>query len=214
MGKASERQASMTEDHSFDALKSRIRNCTICADRFAQTATRHRPRPIVWFQRQPPILIASQAPGLRVHNEGKSFWDRSGDRLRDWMGVDRDTFYDEDLVSILPTAFCFPGYNAKGADLPPPPVCWDTWHETCLDQIGPPQLRLIIGKYAITRHLGKRGALSDIVADWRAHAPGTFVLPHPSWRNNTWLRKHPWFEAELVPELQRTVAAVLAAARR
>ena len=197
-----------------DELTARIRNCTICADRFAQTATRHRPRPVPWFRPHPPILVAGQAPGMRVHEAGKPFWDRSGDRLRSWMGISRDQFYDRDLVSVLPTAFCFPGYDAKGSDLPPPPVCWETWHGEVLAQIGQPAVQLIIGKYAIARHLGERGPLSEIVARWRERAPGVFVLPHPSWRNTGWLRKHPWFEAELVPVLQKAIQGALATTRR
>lgn len=149
---------------------------------------------------------------MRVHQEGKPFWDRSGDRLRDWMGITREQFYDRELLSVLPTAFCFPGYNAKGADLPPPPICWDTWHDAALAEIGQPQISLIIGKYAIDRHLGQRGALSELVANWRDRAPRVFVLPHPSWRNNGWLRKHPWFETELIPALQSTIAGIIARA--
>lgn len=154
-------------------------------------------------------MVAGQAPGMRVHKEGKPFWDRSGDRLRDWMGISHAQFYDRDLVSVLPTAFCFPGYDAKGADLPPPPRCWDRWHAEALQHIGTPQVRVIVGSYAIRRHLGLKGPMSEIVAQWRTHAPGTYVLPHPSWRNNGWLRKHPWFESDLLPDLKRTVGAVL-----
>ncbi len=198
------------DSHAPMTLVTQISKCSICADRFAQTATRHRPRPVPWFQAGTPIMVAGQAPGMRVHEVGKPFWDRSGDRLRDWMGVTRDQFYDRALVSVLPTAFCFPGYNAKGADLPPPRICWDTWHEQVLAQMGAPKISLIIGKYAIERHLGLRGALRDIVADWRAHPPGVFVLPHPSWRNNGWLRQNPWFETDLVPALQAIIRETIA----
>ncbi len=191
-------------------LVTQISKCRICADRFAKTATQHRPRPVPWFQAGTPIMVAGQAPGMRVHKAGKPFFDRSGDRLRDWMGVTSDQFYDRGLVSVLPTAFCFPGYNTKLADLPPPRICWDTWHEQVLAHMGRPQISLIIGKYAIERHLGLRGALTDIVADWRTRPPGVFVLPHPSWRNNGWLRKNPWFETHLVPALRKDVKAAIA----
>jgi uracil-DNA glycosylase len=155
-------------------------------------------------------MIAGQAPGMRVHESGKPFDDRSGDRLRDWMQVDRDAFYDRSLVSFLPTAFCFPGYDAKGSDLPPPPLCWETWHADAIAHIGPPQITLIIGTYAIARHLGRKGPLSDIIADWRSAPPGTFVLPHPSWRNSGWLRKNPVFEAEVLPEIRAAIGAIMA----
>ncbi|WP_138468447.1 uracil-DNA glycosylase family protein [Poseidonocella sp. HB161398] len=190
-------------------LPGRISACRLCAPRFAATATRHAPRPVPWFRPGTRILVAGQAPGMRVHEAGKPFFDRSGDRLRDWMGIDAATFYDRSLVSVLPTAFCFPGYDARGADLPPPPVCWETWHGAVLEEIGPVPLRLVIGGYAIKRHLGLKGPLSGIVSGWRAHAPGTFVLPHPSWRNNAWLKRNPWFEAELLPALRSAVRDAL-----
>ena len=146
---------------------------------------------------------------MRVYKEGKPFWDPAGDRLRDWMGIDKTLFYNRDLVSILPIAFCFPGYNASGSDLPPPPICWKTWHEEVLDLMGEPGLRLLIGKYAIERHLGVKGKLTEIVQNWRAYAPETFVLPHPSWRNNAWLAQNTWFENDLLPELRQAVDAQL-----
>ncbi|MEO9864822.1 MAG: uracil-DNA glycosylase family protein [Yoonia sp.] len=187
-----------------------ISACRICAARFAATKTQHRPRPVAWFAKGTPILIAGQAPGMRVQQSGKPFDDRSGDRLRDWLGLDRDAFYDTDFVSFVPTAFCFPGYDAKGADLPPPPVCWDTWHADVLDHIGPPQLRIIIGQYAIKRHLGRSGSLGAVIADWRSFPDGTFVLPHPSWRNSGWLKKNPVFETEILPVLREQVGLLLA----
>jgi len=194
-----------------DDLTQKIDACRLCADRFALTATQHQPRPVPWFRPNTPILVAGQAPGMRVHKEGKPFWDRSGDRLRAWMGVTSDQFYDRDVVSVLPTAFCFPGYDAKGADLPPPRICWETWHTEAIAQIGKPQVSLIIGKYAIERHLGLRGRVTDIVADWQARVPGTFVLPHPSWRNGGWLRKNPWFERDVLPLMQVAIKSALRA---
>jgi uracil-DNA glycosylase len=190
-------------------LAREIRGCDRCAERFRATATAHAPRPVVWFRAGAPILVASQAPGLRVHEKGLPFWDRSGDRLRDWMGIDRETFYDRRRVAVLPTAFCFPGYDHRRADLPPPPLCWETWHRRALAEIGAPRLRLIVGGHAIRRHLGARGPATEIVRRWRERAPGTFVLPHPSWRNNSWLARNPWFEAEILPALRAAVAAAL-----
>jgi uracil-DNA glycosylase len=155
-------------------------------------------------------MIAGQAPGMRVQQSGKPFDDRSGDRLRDWLGLDKTVFYDPAFVSFVPTAFCFPGYDAKGGDLPPPPICWETWHADVLDHIRPPKLRIIIGQYAIKRHLGLKGALADIIAQWHSFPTGTFVLPHPSWRNTGWLKKNPIFEAEILPVLRQQVAKLKA----
>ena len=190
-------------------LAQDITACQLCAARFAATKTQHRPRPVAWFQARTPIVIAGQAPGMRVQQSGKPFDDRSGDRLRDWLGLDRTLFYDRTLVSFVPTAFCFPGYDVKGSDLPPPPICWETWHAQVLAHIGPTKLRLIIGQYAIKRHLGLKGALTPIIADWRNHPDGTFVLPHPSWRNTGWLKKNPWFSDEVLPALQANVRQIL-----
>ena len=193
-----------------DALKSRISACTICAERFAATRTAHRPNPVLWFAPGARILVASQAPGLQVHKANTPFWDRSGARLRDWLGVTEDQFYDRGLFAILPSAFCFPGYSASGSDLPPPPVCAQTWHAEALEAIGTVRLRVIVGSYAQRLHLGTRGSVTQTVRDWRDHAPGTFVLPHPSWRNNAWLKANPWFETDLLPELRAAVRQALA----
>jgi uracil-DNA glycosylase len=190
-------------------LADEIRACRLCADRFAATATAHTPRPVVWFRQGPRILIAGQAPGARVHASGQPFTDRSGDRLRDWMGVTEAEFYDLSCVAIVPMAFCFPGYDAKGADLPPPPICAQTWRARVMDGLGSVPLSLLVGSAAIRWHLGQRD-VSAAVADWRAPAArGVFPLPHPSWRNTGWLKRHPWFEAELLPALRQRVREVL-----
>lgn len=191
-------------------LADEIRGCTRCAERFAGTQTGHRPRPVVWFQPGARILIAGQAPGARVHASGRPFTDPSGDRLRDWMGVDETVFYDQARVAILPMAFCFPGYNAKGSDLPPPRICAQTWRARAMEEVGAVPLILLIGRYAFDWHLGRVQSVSDTVADWRAHAPRVFPLPHPSWRNTAWLKKNPWFAAQVVPALQARVQEVLA----
>ncbi|MEM0948947.1 MAG: uracil-DNA glycosylase family protein [Pseudomonadota bacterium] len=186
-----------------------ISACTICSERFAATETRHTPRPVVWFRSGARILIAGQAPGLRVHEAGEPFRDPSGMRLRDWMGIGEDVFYDRAQVAIVPMAFCFPGYDAKGSDLPPPKVCAATWRQAALDQLGPVHLTLLIGSYAHSWHLGRKLGVTATVADWRTYAPLAFPLPHPSWRNNAWIKKHPWFEQELLPALKTRVQEVL-----
>jgi uracil-DNA glycosylase len=193
------------------AITDRIAACTRCRDRFAATATRHAPRPVVWFRPGARVLVAGQAPGLRVHEAGRPFWDRSGDRLREWMGVDSDRFYDIGRVAIVPMAFCFPGYDAAGSDLPPPSICAETWRADVMAALGGIRLTLLIGGYAQKWHLGAAasGGVTRTVAGWRDHAPAVFPLPHPSWRNTAWLKRNPWFEAELLPVLRARVREVL-----
>ena len=193
------------------ALTEEIRACRLCAARFAATASAHAPRPVPWLSATAPILLCGQAPGARVHALGRPFDDPSGDRLRDWLGVDRATFYDRARFAVLPMAFCFPGYDAKGADLPPPAVCAATWRARALAAMPAVRLTLLIGGYAHRWHLGGAARpVSDTVRDWRAAGPQALPLPHPSWRNTAWLRRNPWFEAELVPELRARVARLLA----
>lgn len=185
-------------------LIPQIEACRLCAPRFAATATRHAPRPVVWFVQGAPVLVVGQAPGLRVHETGRPFADASGQRLRGWMGVDEAAFYDRTRFAIVPMAFCFPGYDAHGSDLPPPPICAQTWRAQVMDLIQP-RVTLLIGGYAQRWHLGAaatRGGVGATVARWRDHAPAIFPLPHPSWRNTGWLKRNPWFEAEVVPALR------------
>ncbi len=188
-------------------LTDDIAACRLCAERFNATATRHAPRPVAWFQPGARVLIASQAPGLRVHESGRPFTDASGDRLRAWMGVDKATFYDQSRIAIVPMAFCFPGYDAKGSDLPPPPVCAATWRARVMAELRP-ELTLLVGGHALRWHLGNRDVTST-VAGWRDNAPAIFPLPHPSWRNTGWLKRNPWFEAELLPVLRARLAELL-----
>lgn len=196
-----------------DAIVAKLTACRICADRFAKTATAHRPRPVVWVRPGARLLIAGQAPGARVHASGLPFDDRSGDRLRDWLGLDRATFYDRDRVAIAPMGFCFPGYSPQGADLPPPRICARTWRAEVMEYIGPVGLTVVIGTYAMGWHIGP-GPMRDHVANWRAHAPALFPLPHPSWRNTAWLRRNPWFETQVLPALRARVTQVLDAPPR
>ena len=190
------------------SLECDIAACRLCAPRFAASATHHSPRPVVWFDAAAPILVAGQAPGMRVHESGRPFDDRSGARLRDWMGVSDDIFYDRRRIAIVPMAFCFPGYNAKGADLPPPPICAQTWRAQVMAQLKP-RLTLLVGGHAQRWHLGAKGSVADTVAGWRDHAPAVFPLPHPSWRNTGWLKRNGWFADDLLPALRARVQEVL-----
>lgn len=195
---------------SFSTTLEKLAACAICTERFSHTKTAHKPRPIIWVNESAPILVAGQAPGLRVHESGKPFDDASGERLRDWMGLTKTAFYDRDQLSILPMAFCFPGYNKAGHDLPPPAVCGKTWHFDLLQHIKP-KLTLLIGGYAQKFHFGDRNGrtVTETVHGWQAHAPRVFPLPHPSWRNTGWIKKNPWFETDLIPALQFRVKEVL-----
>lgn len=192
----------------MDELKRALSDCRICAERFRATATAHVPRPVVWFGTEARILVAGQAPGMRVHKSGKPFSDPSGDRLRDWMGVDEATFYDQSRIAIVPMAFCFPGYDAKGSDLPPPKICGETWHARVMAALGRVRLTLLVGGYAHRWHLGTRKGVTETVASWRDHGD-RIPLPHPSWRNTAWLKKNSWFEAELLPALRARIREVL-----
>ncbi len=193
------------------ALPDEIRNCRLCRARFGATASAHQPRPVVWYRPGARILIAGQAPGTRVHASGRPFTDPSGDRLRAWMDIDEATFYDQRRIAILPMAFCFPGLDAKGADLPPPPICAETWRRRVLADMGRPRLTLLVGGYAQKWHLGDGAAdgVTATVARWREHSGEIFALPHPSWRNTGWIKKNPWFTAELLPELKNRVKDAL-----
>lgn len=187
-------------------LTDQIRACRLCAADFRATETAHEPRPVVWFSPRARILIAGQAPGARVHESGIPFDDPSGERLRGWMGLDRDAFYDRARIAIVPMAFCFPGYDARGADLPPQKRCAATWHARVMDQMADVRLTLLVGGHAHRWHLGTRLGVTETVRGWRGHAPGLFTLPHPSWRNTGWLKKNPWFEAEVLPALRKEIA--------
>ena len=196
--------------HLATGLAVDLAACRLCTDRFAATATSHRPRPIVWFRPAARILVAGQAPGARVHASGLPFDDASGDRLRGWMGISPAAFYDRDRIAIVPMAFCFPGYDAKGSDLPPPAICAATWRARVQAGLQAVRLTLLIGGAAQSWHLGK-GQVAERVGDWRDRAgQGVFCLPHPSWRNTGWLKRNAWFEMDVVPALQAAVAGVLA----
>jgi uracil-DNA glycosylase len=190
-------------------LIGEIGGCRICAARFAVTATRHVPRPVVWFRPGARVLVCGQAPGARVHASGRPFDDASGVRLRDWMGIGPDVFWDRERVAVVPMAFCFPGYDAKGNDLPPPRVCAETWHARVMASLAGVELTVLVGGHAMAWHLGGRVSVTERVRGWRDWAPRVFPLPHPSWRNTGWLKRNPWFGEELVPALRARVAEVL-----
>jgi len=194
-------------------LEAEIAACRLCAPRFAATATAHAPRPVAWFAPTARVLVAGQAPGARVHASGIPFDDASGQRLRGWMGLAPDVFYDRARIAIVPMAFCFPGYDARGADLPPPVICARTWHARVMACLPALRLILLVGGAAQRWHLGTRAGVTETVAGWRGHAAGdgpcVFPLPHPSWRNTGWLKRNPWFEGDLVPDLRAALAEVL-----
>jgi len=185
-------------------LVAEIRACRICAAEL-------EPRPVLHVSTTARILVASQAPGLRVHLSGQSFDDTSGDRLRDWMGVTRDEFYDERRVALAGMAFCFPGYDAAGSDRPPPPICAAHWRTRLMAALPKVELILLAGSYAQSWHLGEaaKSNMTETVTAWRKYAPRHIPLPHPSWRNNGWLKRNPWFEGELLPVLRRRVRRLL-----
>ncbi len=189
---------------SFPSLLTEVRGCTICAAHLP-----HGVRPVLQIHPEARVLIAGQAPGSKVHGTGVPFDDPSGQRLREWMGVTREVFYDPKRIAILPMGFCFPG-SGKTGDLPPRPECAPAWRKPLLDRLRHLELTIVLGQYAQAYHLGVGDRpLTETVMAWRTYGPSAMPLPHPSPRNNIWLRRNPWFEAEVIPALRRRVAAAL-----
>lgn len=190
---------------TFDTVVKKVRACRLCEPYLPMGA-----RPVFQMHPQARLLIAGQAPGRRVHESGTPFDDASGDRLRDWLGIDRDTFYDARRVAILPMGFCYPGTGTSG-DLPPRPECAPSWRTPLLALLPAVELTLVIGQYALEWHRKDRSKanITSTVRDWKAWWPGELVLPHPSPRNNIWLKKNPWFVTEVLPILRKRVAALL-----
>ena len=188
-----------------------IKACRICVDDPTGTPLPHEPRPVVQASHSAKIAIFGQAPGNRVHQSGKPFTDPSGDRLREWMQISEEDFYDTAKLAIVPMGFCFPGYTEKGADLPPRKECAAHWRADLMAALPNIELSILIGGYAQKWHLGKQSkkTLTETVAQWCDFAPASFPIPHPSWRNNTWLKKNPWFEKELLPVLRAQVKTLL-----
>jgi len=191
---------------AFAKLQADIRACALCAEHLPLG-----PRPVLQISRTARILIAGQAPGSKVHASGIPFDDASGDRLRDWLGLDRETFYDARRVAILPMGFCYPG-TGKSGDVPPRPECATTWRGKILGELRAVTLTLIIGQYATDWHLGPRAkaSLTETVQAWREFSPKLWPMPHPSPRNNIWLKKNPWFARDMLPALRERVKAALA----
>lgn len=190
----------------LDRLLAEIRACQLCAAHLT-----HGVRPVLQASATARLLIVSQAPGRKVHLSGVPFDDVSGDRLRDWLGIDKTTFYDAARVAIVPMGFCFPG-SARGADLPPRRECAPAWHPRLLPLLEKVELTLAIGRYAQVGLLGARAGtnLTDTVRDWGTHlARGVLPLPHPSPRNQLWGRRNPWFADELLPVLRERVGQAL-----
>jgi len=189
----------------FSELLEAVRKCRICEESLPLG-----PRPVLQIDPRARILIAGQAPGRRVHDSGTPFDDPSGDRLREWLGVSRETFYDPTKVAILPMGFCYPG-TGKSGDLPPRPECAETWRQRLLRFLRQIELTLIVGQYAQQWHLTHTHRnLTETVRAWKEYGPDVIPLPHPSPRNNIWLKKNPWFSDSLLPILkEKTLEALL-----
>ena len=191
---------------TLDELLTRIRSCRLCEAHLPL-----EPRPVLRARPGARLLIVGQAPGTRVHESGIPWNDASGIRLRGWLGLEREAFYDEARIAIVPMGFCYPGRGESG-DLPPRPECAAAWHAPLMTRLPQVQLRLLIGHYAQLHYLGaqRHRTLTDTVRAFRDYLPGTIPLPHPSPRNQLWFRTNPWFEEELVPLLREQVSRVLA----
>ncbi len=184
-------------------LERKARACRLC-----ESALPLGPRPVFQVGSTATLLIIGQAPGLKVHESGVPWEDASGTRLLSWLGIDSAVFYDHRRVALLPMGFCYPG-QAKTGDAPPTPQCAPEWHGPMLDAMPDVKLRLILGKYALARYLGEYDSLTDAVRDYRSLLPTRIALPHPSPRNNRWLKKHPWFERDVVPALKKRVKTIM-----
>ena len=188
----------------LEYLKEKVKNCVLC-----EADLPLGPRPVVQLSNQSKILIAGQAPGLKVHQTGVPFNDASGDRVRDWLGVNKTDFYDDTKFAILPMGFCYPG-KGKSGDLPPRGECAITWREQLLAQLKNIELTIVIGQYAHAYHLPNASKkLTENVKNWQTFWPNTIPLPHPSPRNNIWLKRNDWFEVEVLPPLKEKVQKLL-----
>jgi len=201
----------------LDRLVGEISRCRICVDTPKSSPLPHDPRPVLRPSATARLCIASQAPGTRVHASGVPFTDRSGVRLRSWLGIDETTFYDQRRVAIVPMGFCFPGLDAAGGDLPPRPECAPAWRHRLFEAMPQLELILVVGSHAQSWHLPSRKSrgMTDTVKRWRdllegPACPRVLPLPHPSWRNNAWLTRNPWFEADLLAVLRAEVQRLTA----
>lgn len=192
---------------TLEALERDIRACTLCKDEMSL-----EPSPVFSVSRTATVLVASQAPGNLAMQTQKPFNDPSGVRLREWMGMDDDTFYDASRVAMVPMGFCFPGYDKSGGDIPPMKRCAGEWREQLLEALPNIKVTLLVGGYAQKWHLKKRMGrnLTETVRQWQTYtSEGLFTLPHPSWRNTGWIKKNPWFETETLPALKHAILQAL-----
>lgn len=196
----------MTQPEPLDALLARIRACRLCEGHLPLG-----PRPVLRASASARLLIVGQAPGTAVHETGIPWNDRSGERLRHWLGLGHDTFYDESRIAIVPTGLCYPGRAPGGGDNPPRPECAPTWHPLILPRLPELRLTLLVGMHAQAYHLGPRrkATMTETVRAFADYLPAAIPLPHPSWRTTGWQKRNPWFEAELLPELRRRVHELL-----
>lgn len=184
---------------TLQTLLEEVRNCRICAEHLPLG-----PRPVVQAGRTARLLVIGQAPGTRVHETGIPWNDASGERLRDWLRIDRNRFYDPDQVAIVPMGFCYPGRDPNGGDKPPRPECAPAWHAHILQQLPKVELTLLIGMHAQARYLAKnrKKTMTETVAAYREYGPALIPLPHPSWRNTAWIKKNHWFESDTLVYLR------------
>ena len=203
---ARETTARETTEAELERVLCAARACRVCA-----AGLPLGPRPVLRARSTARLLIVSQAPATRVHETGIPFDDPSGDRLRGWLAVDRETFYDQDRIAFVPMGLCYPGRDSRGSDNPPRAECAPLWHPPLLAALPAVELTLLVGLYAQRHYLGtrRRGKLTGTVRAWADYGPAYLPLPHPSWRNTGWLKRNPWFEAKLVPELRVRVHALL-----
>lgn len=189
----------------LQSLIAQIRACRACADLFG-----HTPRPVLMVSRNTRLLICGQAPGRRVHESGRPFTDPSGDRLRDWLGIGPEAFYGDSRIGVAAQAFCYPGTSPSGGDYPPPKRCAALWRKPLLQSLHQVELTLLVGSHAQAWALGSRyRGMTETVRSWQSFLPEILPLPHPSWRNTGWLKRHPWFEAEVLPYLRERVKGIL-----
>ena len=203
---------------SLDALLAEVRACTRCAAGLPSGPRLPSgpglplgPRPVLKARDSARLLIIGQAPGTKVHESGIPWDDPSGDRLRDWLQVDKDTFYDEGRIAIVPMGFCYPGRAKSGGDAPPRPECAPLWHQPVLAALPNIELTMLVGTYAQAHYLGKRRqkTMTETVRSWRDYGPDILPTPHPSWRTTGWQKKNPWFEEDVLPALRERVAGLM-----
>ncbi|MEM7444038.1 MAG: uracil-DNA glycosylase family protein [Pseudomonadota bacterium] len=196
----------MSKVADLSTVLTEARSCRVCEQHLPLG-----PRPVLRASPDAKLLIVGQAPGTKVHASGIPWNDPSGDRLRQWLEVDRETFYDETNIAIVPMGFCYPGVDKNGGDAPPRPECAPLWHARVLALMPSIRLTLLVGQYAQRFYLGKRRAktMTETVRSWRAYGPTHLPLPHPSWRNTAWIKRNPWFEQDILPVLRKTVSDLL-----